>query len=383
MNSQQFVESVVAPMTTDEFLSSYYEKRPVLLAHNDATRWAPWLTLDAFLQTLTSVDASLLKLRSARQGKVNDDITLQRAIDDYHGGGTVVVNLLQLIHPPMARLCRLLEGFFHQNFQANAYLQPPGQKGFGAHVEVHDEFNFQMSGRKQWWIYSNPTALPAVGQDFSMKLPEGCTLLFEAVTEPGDVLYIPRGYFHGAAATADGPSLHVTVGMVPLIWRDVLLQAAAESGDRHVELRRQVPLGPHVSRFIDGRAGLEEALTVLGNDLRASGLADHARRFALSRPALQPRFDLVPQPLQLDTPVLRDPLVIYALERREDHVAVSFQGKALEFPLEAEVPLRSILEASTPLSAERLAGPLDAANRLRLMQYLYEQGLLSRKEETP
>lgn len=383
MNSQQFVEKVVAPLTIDEFLSTYYEKKPVLLAHNDRPRWAPWLTLDSFIETLTGVDASLLKLRSAREGKVNDDITLQRALDDYRAGGTVVINLMHLVHPPMGRLCRLMEGFFHQNFQANAYFQPPGQKGFGAHVEIHDEFNFQMAGRKHWWIYSNPTELTTLGQDFSMKLPERCPLLFEAVTEPGDVMYIPRGYFHGAAATEDGPSLHATVGMVPLVWRDLLLQAIAESGDRHLALRRQVPLGPHVTRHFDAAAGLEDAIRVFSDDLRATALADHARRFALSRAALQPRFELVPAALQADTPVVRDALVIYAIERRSDHVALSFQGKALEFPLEAEETLRHLVEAATPICARALPGPLDEANRLRLVQYLYEQGLLTRREATP
>ena len=49
--------------------------------------------------------------------------------------------------------------------------------------------------------------------------------MIEVTLSPGDLMYLPRGYPHDAAS-ADGASLHLTIGMLPITWASVLIRAA-------------------------------------------------------------------------------------------------------------------------------------------------------------
>ena len=66
-----------------------------------------------------------------------------------------------------------------------------------------------------------------------------------ACCEPGDALYLPRGYLHSAVAQGE-VSIHLTVGVHPLTAYDLARELiAAAAADR--ELRRSLPLGVDVT----------------------------------------------------------------------------------------------------------------------------------------
>lgn len=78
----------------------------------------------------------------------------------------------------------------------------------------------------------------------------------------GDVLYLPRGWFHDALAK-DGPSLHVTYSVSPLYGRilfSLLENAALQDG----EFRQYFPPAAK-----DGGRALQAHLTRLGQKLAA------------------------------------------------------------------------------------------------------------------
>jgi ribosomal protein L16 Arg81 hydroxylase len=64
----------------------------------------------------------------------------------------------------------------------------------------------------------------------------------DAVLEPGDCLYLPRGFVHQAAAH-DEPSVHLTVGIHVLTWLDLLSVALGQAAYRNEDLRRALPVG--------------------------------------------------------------------------------------------------------------------------------------------
>jgi hypothetical protein len=48
---------------------------------------------------------------------------------------------------------------------------------------------------------------------------------------------------HDARTSGDGPSLHITVGLITRTWADVMLEAVSEAALRSPELRRSLPPG--------------------------------------------------------------------------------------------------------------------------------------------
>ena len=70
---------------------------------------------------------------------------------------------------------------------------------------------------------------------------------------PGDLLYVPRGCIYHAA-TFDDFSLHVTIGVYPAQWLDLLNSAISAVALRNPKLRKALPIG-----YLDNR----EAITIL------------------------------------------------------------------------------------------------------------------------
>ncbi len=78
------------------------------------------------------------------------------------------------------------------------------------HHDEHDVFVLQVFGRKRWDVHD-----PDGG-------PEDRLIVAELA--PGDCLYIPQRFPH-AARTAETASVHLTVGVVPTTWADMLRRA--------------------------------------------------------------------------------------------------------------------------------------------------------------
>lgn len=125
-----------------------------------------------------------------------------RALAMYDDGATLVLQGLHRYWPRLTELVRGLELELGHPCQANAYLTPPGSQGFARHGDTHDVFVFQTHGSKQWQVIDD-------GQER------------DVVLEPGLSMYLPTGTPH-SARSQDKASLHVTIGINRLTWRDVL-----------------------------------------------------------------------------------------------------------------------------------------------------------------
>jgi hypothetical protein len=130
----------------------------------------------------------------------------------FDGGATIVLQSLHRFWPPLARFGRDLELALTHPVQVNAYITPPASRGLGVHHDEHDVFVLQVYGRKRWDVH-DPDGGPG-------------DQLIVAELAPGDCLYIPQRFPH-AAWTAETASVHLTVGVVPTTWGDVLRRAVA------------------------------------------------------------------------------------------------------------------------------------------------------------
>ena len=148
-------------------------------------------------------------------------------------GATVIANDVGALTPALRAVCDILRTTYAASVAANVYCSFKGVQGFGPHYDTHDVFAVQTEGEKIWRLYRNretdPVDYPGEGEEVRRCLASACGPVMQEVRmRPGDVLYIPRGWYHDALAV-DGPSLHVTLSVTPLYGRILfrLLESAA------------------------------------------------------------------------------------------------------------------------------------------------------------
>jgi hypothetical protein len=126
-------------------------------------------------------------------------------------GATLVLDAVDELYRPIEELAEGLEFIFHEHVQVNMYAGWQTSRGFDLHWDDHDVFILQVTGRKLWRIYGETRKHPITG-DKGPKPEKVDEPLWEAMLEDGDLLYIPRGWWHVALPQQE-PTLHLTVGI--------------------------------------------------------------------------------------------------------------------------------------------------------------------------
>ncbi|WP_327683858.1 JmjC domain-containing protein [Kitasatospora sp. NBC_00458] len=128
-------------------------------------------------------------------------------------GASLVVDAVDEIHPPVRAAAEALERFFGTPVQANAYASWTEREGFGRHWDDHDVVVVQQQGAKRWRLWEPTRTAPTYRDVESPKEPGGEPIA-DIVLGPGDVLYLPRGWWHTVTADQGTESLHLTFGLV-------------------------------------------------------------------------------------------------------------------------------------------------------------------------
>jgi lysine-specific demethylase/histidyl-hydroxylase NO66 len=226
----------------------------------------------------------------------------------------------------------------------------------------------QAFGSKRWEIHPTPA-----------ERREGAGEVREVVLEPGDALYLPTGTPHAAQAQ-ESTSGHLTVGVHPRTWRDVVRKAVERILD-DARLDDPLPAGYHEepARFAQQ---LRERMADVGRHWEkvdaeeiASGVVD---RFLTSRPALL-RGGLVDR-MQLAglgnaSLVRRRAGSVCVLRRDGERVRVLLGDRELRMPAWVEPTLRGIAASTGPFAVATLTA-LDPPSRLVLVRRLVREGLL-------
>ena len=126
-------------------------------------------------------------------------------------GATLVLDAVDELYTPIRRLASGLERVFHERVQVNCYAGWRISRGFDLHWDDHDVFIVQVAGRKRWSIYGMTTPYPLKGSNEPIPAPTN-EPIWNEVLQDGDLLYIPRGWWH-VAEPMDEPTLHLTVGI--------------------------------------------------------------------------------------------------------------------------------------------------------------------------
>lgn len=148
-------------------------------------------------------------------------------------GCTVVLDAMNIFDPTMEVACRALQWWSRELVQVNCYLTTGSAAGFPLHWDDHDVVIVQLSGEKTWEV-RGPSRVAPLYRDAEPNTAPSEDLIWSGAMRSGDVMHIPRGYWHQATRTdrADGHSLHVTFGLTKRTGVDWLMWLADHSREQ-------------------------------------------------------------------------------------------------------------------------------------------------------
>ncbi|WP_328377078.1 cupin domain-containing protein [Streptomyces sp. NBC_00440] len=137
-------------------------------------------------------------------------------------GATLVVDAVDELFPGVETLASELETAFRSKVQVNLYASWTGREGFGVHWDDHDVVVVQVDGSKRWKLYG-PTRSAPMHLDMAEPEQPPEEPVAEFVLTPGDVLYLPRGWWHAVSASEGERSLHLTCGLSVATGADLIV----------------------------------------------------------------------------------------------------------------------------------------------------------------
>jgi bifunctional lysine-specific demethylase and histidyl-hydroxylase NO66 len=327
--------------------------------------------------------------------EVADQVRDDRVADLFAGGATIVLQALHRNWPPLIDFADRLAGELGHPVQVNAYFTPPSSRGFSAHYDVHDMFVLQLAGSKHWTVHSpvHPNPLRngpwnqhavAVAQATAEEEAVARALaeeeaVLDTVLEPGDVLYLPRGYLHSATSLGT-TAAHLTVG-VHTVTRFALIEALCALVADRVELRAALPMGLNVSDPAQLAPHLHAVVDELAIALREVPAVDVARRvrdqvWTGSRPEpigplAQASFAMQLQP---DRAVRRRGGLRWSLRTGQDLLVLELPDFTVTLPAVTRSAVEVLLSGADVVVGE-LPG-LDDDDRLLLVGRLLREGVL-------
>ena len=166
------------------------------------------------------VSKGLFTSRTTRRGAVLQDLDPAVLNARLRDGATLILDAAHELSPPLRRLCEALAAEFVCAVQANLYACWGVTQGFDVHWDDHDVFVVQIAGGKRWALYGSTRPWPSRRDDHAAH-PRPERPIEEIVLEPGDLLYLPRGYWHAAVGLGE-PTMHLTIGLTRKTGGDFL-----------------------------------------------------------------------------------------------------------------------------------------------------------------
>ena len=278
-------------ITSEDFYAEYWEKKPLLVKRRDGSggdmiyqnRFGNIMSLQGIRDLSKNKTLYYGKdLNVTRYERTSDGVKRRRNLDlipsnngkehedDYvmveeellwshYGKGATIRLLCPHRHfDSVFSLLSLLELEFGCMVGANSYLTPPRKsQGFAPHYDDIEAFCLQIEGQKRWKVYAplnKAEELPRVSSnDFTDDDLRESQPVIDTVLQPGDLLYMPRGWIHQAITLQDDSgsdkhSLHLTISVSQQwAWADFLelllpdaLNSAINS-DKSTSLREGLP----------------------------------------------------------------------------------------------------------------------------------------------
>ena len=162
-------------------------------------------------------------------GSTKPALNTRVLMDALSRGSSVILNDVADLSPGIMKIRNFLSSWTAGKLDCNLYYSQKGHQAFPVHYDVHDVFAIQVDGTKHWQVFEKGAEYPINHPRFTSArlsnpgdLENSPALDFEF--EPGDIVYIPSGYFHHATCRK-GRTLHLSFGLVEMIGLDVISMA--------------------------------------------------------------------------------------------------------------------------------------------------------------
>ncbi len=131
-------------------------------------------------------------------------------------GATLIANKI-VNEPTVHALARQVAEFTGRQTVCSVYAAFGRQASFQTHWDTRDLFAIQLIGRKRWIIHAPSFADPLFMQqskDLEQDYPCPTEPYLDLILEPGDMLYLPRGWWHNPLPFEE-ETFHLSIGTFP------------------------------------------------------------------------------------------------------------------------------------------------------------------------
>lgn len=340
---------MLSPLSLADFIGRYVGQQYVVVRGTPGKfrELITWDRLDQALASMRIADGRVSLVRNSRLidrerfVRVSADQRVQYVIGPAVSrlvaeGATLVVNQVDEIFPEVRALAESCEDVFNIYTAANLYAGWRRDNGFDVHWDKHDTLIVQVVGNKDWEVW-RPADVPPPAEE----------VVWSGTLEQGDMLYIPRGWWH-VAHPRDEPTLHVTLGLNHPTAAD-LLQWTIRRTASVADLRMSVPHWKGEADQAEWLASVREACAAaITNDIIREYMGQLAERMPV-RPMVH-----LPRTKPATTPVIAADTALRLchgprlnLQRRGSTLYFRVRGKEWTCK-EALAPALSLLRGTTP-----------------------------------
>ena len=311
------LDELLHPITSDRFFGEFHGRKPLHIPAGDGAvkrTLLDWDGFNALLNQSSIWTAQSLKLVRDTVAVTPDQYC--RPVQTQSGsvlrpdpakvavflatGASLIAGDAQELTPCLADASAMLARAFAAAVGVNLYCSFKGVQAFGTHYDLHDVFALQVEGEKVWRLYENradsPVDMPPDTPETRRWLEQSRgRVMAEVRMRPGDVLYLPRGWYHDALAQ-DGASLHATFSVTPLYGR-IIFSLLEQAAMQDPAFRAYMP-----PAALNGGRPLQTHLADLGQRLaRLAALPAFRDEVAMTQERLvrRPAGFALPQPLTL------------------------------------------------------------------------------------
>ncbi|WP_410653789.1 cupin domain-containing protein [Amycolatopsis sp. cmx-4-54] len=336
-------------------------------------------------------DGSVIDSRSFTGGggvgaEIGDQVRDDRVAAHFADGSTIVLQALHRTWPSISDFTTGLADELGHPAQANAYITPPSSQGFSAHYDVHDVFVLQLAGRKHWKVHAPVHPSPLRDQPWDKHADAVAARVrddppvIDDVLEPGDVMYLPRGWLHSAIALGE-VSAHLTVG-IHVVTTFALVEALTALVGSDERLRASLPLGIDVADpdQLDGHLKtIREDLIAALQAVPSEDVARFVRERAWTGNRPEPLPPIATAKLVLNVgegdPVRRRQRLRFRIRNPENgRVVLELPDRDLTLPDSTSTALTALLDGKT-WHVGQIPG-LDLADQVVLVRRLLREGVL-------
>jgi ribosomal protein L16 Arg81 hydroxylase len=231
------LDGILDPVTSEEFFGRHMFKEP-LFVRGSVDKFASLFTWSSLNRILSYSRHDPMRVHLDRVGASDDDLRFTHRVRNVRGeniiridvpamyqhlreGATLVVDAVNEVEPEIAALTEELGALFSTSAATTVLFASFGHTpGFAVHWDSRDVYALQIEGEKHWSIYQPSRVAPLDRGDASIAgSREPGPPWWEGTLRRGDLLYIPRGWWHEVTST-DSPSLHLNFGFAPLTGVD-------------------------------------------------------------------------------------------------------------------------------------------------------------------